>query len=329
MVIRQIIIKVENYFSSLWNFQEIGLENMKVLTAVILMLFASNCQGVDCKVVDCKFGTVNFGFLGSLYACEATGENTGNLTFIEELRGVHLSGKSHADVEAYREYGRLKSIPSNLNNFFPNLKGIYMYSQSSSPSANDLKPFSNLLWFSSNFGDLTSIDGDLFQHSKKLQGFEFHTIKLENVGENLLSGLNSLRRAKLTYNTCINFDADTPQKIEELKKMLLEQCPPLPQSTSTTTTTTTRPATTTEAQCSLPCSLNNDFDELKFEVAELRKDKTKQDGEIAELKAIIGKQDQTLIAIKSNIAIQDEIISSQQDRLIELEKMMREIGSRP
>lgn len=273
-------------------------------------MVASNCQGV---IINCEFRMMNWGFLGNSYNCLSRGENTGNLTLADEVRGEHLSGKSNADVEVFNEQGnKIQFIPSNLADFFPNINGMLI---GAAPllelTANDLKPFPNLLRFDSNYGEFSSIDGDLFQHTKMIQKIQINNARLQNVGENLLSGLNDLTNVEFRGDACINFFADTLEKIEELKDLLLVQCPPLPGPTATVSTTTEDSAD----QCPLRCSLEKEVDELNWKVdvqdeiiADLRENNTRQDEEIMELR-------------ESN--------ADMLDRLMELEKKLREIGLNP
>lgn len=61
-----------------------------------------------------------------LYFCLSTGEIIGNLTIIEDISGEHLSGKGDEVIEVFYERGqKLQFIPSNLADFFPNLKGFF------------------------------------------------------------------------------------------------------------------------------------------------------------------------------------------------------------
>jgi TolA-binding protein len=116
---------------------------------------------------------------------------------------------------------------------------------------------------------------------------------------------------------CIgSFEAQTPELIQELKQKLLLQCPPLGVTTSpqmtTTTRLTTNPMTTTiststTTQCSVRCSLDFEFDELSAEVA-------KQNDKIAKLEEINREQ--------------EEINHKLEDRLVEVEQLIREIGAR-
>jgi hypothetical protein len=241
-------------------------------------------------VINCNFIMAEWGVIpiGSAYNCWSKSENTGILTIIEEVRGTHQTGKSNVDVLNFREDGVLQYIPTNLVDYFPNLKGMLFYEQKLLRLiASDLKPFPNLVGFYSRGGLFTSIEGDLFQHTKKIQRIDIQVGKLQNVGENILSGLNELTVAWFVAHPCIYYQAATPEQIQELKQKLLVLCPPL---TSTTTISTT----TSKSDCSLRCSLEDEFDEMKMKLEE-----------------------------------QGEKIARQEYQIMELEKMIREIVSRP
>lgn len=104
---------------------------------------------------------------------------------------------------------------------------------------------------------IASIDGDLFQNTKKIQEISFIRGQFRNVGENLLDGLNDLKIADFQWNPCVNFYANSPEKIQELKLLFMVPCPPA-----------TTAAATTEAECSVRCSLTREFDELRWKVEE-------------------------------------------------------------
>lgn len=296
--------------------------------AVILMIFVAtgHCVTIDCTFVVAEWHVIP---IGNVYNCwSRNAVSSGNLTIIEELHGSHLIGKSNGDVLLFREDGNLQYVPTNLVDIFPNLKGLLFYE---SPLlrllASDLEPFPNLVGIFSRGGQFTSIEGDLFQHTKKLKRVELQVGKLQNVGENILSGLNELTEARFVANTCIYFIADTPEKIQELIEMLLVKCPPLGGISTTTPAATTTVANPNE--CSVRCSLEDEFDELRTKVDE-------QNKIIDELNTKVIGQAESIDELWEKNKSQDETISQwhdknarQEERLVELEMMIREINARP
>lgn len=289
-----------------------------LLLVAVTLLIASSIQGV---VIDCEFKMVNEVPVGNAYKCRASSELTGNLSIIEEVRGVHLEGRTNKDIEVFEGQYKAEYIPTNLASIFPNLRGIFFNSPLVVLIANDLKPFPNLVRFWSFGSRMTSIEGDLFQHTKKLQWITFYSARLLNIGANILDGLPELTSADFQGNACINFGATTPALIPELKRLLSVQCPPLP-STTVTEINTTPSTTTISNECSIRCSLDDEFDEFKVVINEklVKNDENnlKQDKTIAEQKKIIDE-------LLRNMSEMREIIEITEIRVVELEKMIREI----
>jgi hypothetical protein len=230
---------------------------MKFAAGIIFMAFVSFGQSV---ILNYEFRMANWNRAGIFYCCENKAQNTGNSTIIEEVRGEHSSGKTNEDVETFMENGHtLTSFPSNLASFFPKLKVIFITGPLLQLSSSDLKPFPDLILFYSWDGKFTSIDGDLFQYTRKLKFIIFSVPGLKKVSENLLTGLDDLVSLNFYFSGCIGtFDAKKPQLIEQFKQKLLLQCPPLEPSTSPPTTpqSTTHPSTKNSTQSSIRCSLN-------------------------------------------------------------------------
>lgn len=137
-------------------------------------------------------------------------------------------------------------------------------------SAADLKPFPDLIYLSMQFRTkLSEIDGDLFKYTPKLQLVAFAG-SIHHFGYNLLENLGDLQHVGF-QSPCLNMSASNPEEIEELKRKLTAQCPPL------------------QVECADSCL-------ERFKV---------QEKEIAEIKI------------------------SFEDRIVELEKQVRELASRP
>jgi hypothetical protein len=218
---------------------------MKIISGILLVVFASLGESV---IINCNFQLHLWAFNTPVYACWSSTENTGNLRTIEAVRGAHSTNRSNLDVVGFREEGnKLQYIPTNLGNVFPNLKAIFIVAPLLQLSASDLKPFPNMVMIYVDKFRFTSIESDLFQYTKKLRLIRLSFGSLKNVEENILSGLSELTVGSFNENTCINYEATTPQKIEELKQKLSTQCRPLNPSTTTrpptTTTTTVAPTT--------------------------------------------------------------------------------------
>jgi hypothetical protein len=228
---------------------------MKLVYSLLLFVFASS---VESLIMNCVFKEDHFGLdFGLLYTADCSTIKTGNPMFIEEIRGDHLLSGNDNRVHALKESGTLEFIPTNLVDFFPNLIVFYCSAPLKKLSASDLEPFPNLIVFSSIDSEFTSIDGNLFQHTRKLQIVEFSGGKLQNVGKNLLSDLSELKSLKFAKNQCINFIAETQETIQEMEDKLVKDCPPL------TVMETTKVISTFEnRQCNVRCSLDSEIDRI-------------------------------------------------------------------
>jgi hypothetical protein len=283
---------------------------LKIVAGLILLVFASFADGVK---VNCVYSFDEWPTpIGNVYVCNSRSENTGNLTIIEDLQGIHLSGKNNADVEVFFENGgKLQNIPSNLADFFPNLKVLGFEAPLQKLTANDLKPFPNLIRFWTDYSQFTSIDDDLFQFTQKLQQIDLLNGKVLHVGKNLLNGLDELKVFSFTQS-CLNFFYDSVSSFntrEVFKQVLLEKCPPLEKNATTTPgTTTTIPGTTTTTPGTSTTTLTNSQDNKEI----LQK--------IAELYLIVSKQETVIAQLL-------ESIKKEEDRLEVLEKKTKEIGS--
>jgi hypothetical protein len=228
---------------------------MKIIAAIVLVFFASCGQSV---IIDCEFIMANWEAVGAVYNCWSGSQASENSRVIQEVRGEHAPGLTNLDVKLFFEFGNeLQYIPSNIAVVFPNLIAMFIDSPLLELSASDLQPFPNLVRFQSMAGLFQVVDGDLFQHNPRLRWINLYGGWLEHVGENLLSGLSELIQADFRDNECINFLADTPETIQELQQLLLVQCPPFDESISTTP----RIPTTPRSECTVRCTLENEFQE--------------------------------------------------------------------
>lgn len=134
-------------------------------------------------------------------------------------------------------------------------------------------------------------------------------LQLQQVGNDLLTGLNDLVEIDFRQNPCIDVFANAPETIAALKRDLSVSCPPL----MTTTTTTDFPDV-----CLAPCV--ELIHEVEAKASELLEHKLNQDKEIAELKSENVKQQET-----NSMLLQ--VNSMFEARIVELEMQMRELAS--
>lgn len=125
---------------------------------------------------------------------------------------------------------KFSTFPKGLHKYFPDLRHFTMDNCAlTSISSADLAPWPKLYYFSVARNNIKTLDGDLFQNSPSLTIIKFEDNLIETVGINLLSGLPKLRKANFSRNRCIKFSAETPERIEILKNILVLAClPPEP-----------------------------------------------------------------------------------------------------
>jgi hypothetical protein len=205
---------------------------MSLRTLKIFLLFFLVKESIEVSF-ECEFRNENWS-VGTIYTCYAH-ESFWNLNEpqIKFINGTHEKGKINRDVEALwiqpqNENHYLVDFPQKIHNYFPNLKAIVIWhSKIFKISSNDLQHFPDLEDFTFGFSEIISIPGDLFKFNKKLKVVYFGgNQELTHVGNGLLKDLKDLKYARFHDNKCISMNAYTPEKIEELKEKLIEECPP-------------------------------------------------------------------------------------------------------
>lgn len=210
--------------------------------------------------------------IGTTYECRPVVISPENSSVLEAVKGNHLAGKSNLDVAFLYIVGQdLTYVPKGIENFLPNLKGIQYYiSNLMKISADDLKPFPQLLIFYVHTGNLVSLDGNLFQYTLDLQWVGFFKNKIEHIGHNLLTDLHQLQHIHFGENVCTSLFANSIEEVKELNEKLPILCSPL-EITEAPQTSVTASSTTTElVPCATRCSINREVDDLEALVKALK-----------------------------------------------------------
>lgn len=223
--------------------------------------------------IDCLYRTKNWNGFGYYYTCYATVISVKNPTTVTNIIGYHhLKGRNNTDVKGFEVKNQeiLARIPNGVENFFANLQAFQWSSGNiCSIDSNTFEPFPNLLYINLNYNKLVTIDGDLFQYTRKVSTIEFRNNFLEHAGLDLFSGLPYLRKVYFFNNSCIDTGANTTQLIQELKMQLPIKCPPLattPDPPTTTISTTPEPN-----ECLIRCTTNKESDEMNERIEKLEK----------------------------------------------------------
>lgn len=251
-------------------------------------------------VFDCRFSVATWSQIGNLYQCLASVVIAGSDNILLDIRGNHLSGKTHFDVEALELKNQdLKSIPRPIAASFSNIKGISWYNSNLwSLTSDDLRPFPNLMNLNVYGNKLISLEGDLFKCTKKLLIINFNNNLLYHVGPDFLTNLVFLNEARFQSNPCISDYENTRSRIPILNERIASRCPP-EEVTSTTVLLETTSTTESPGQCSDACLQL--IVALEANLLELQESNEKQQGKLAE----------------------------SDERISELERKVREIPSQP
>lgn len=199
---------------------------------ILLLLILGQFSSVPGLIFDCNIQEVGWKDLPGAYTCETEIVYSGDPNLLEEVRGGDAFGNNYNDIEAWSVSNNvLHRIPTNLKDFFPNLKLIELRSTDlTSLTADDLNfPNLEVLMFSGHH-NLTSIDGDLFKHTPKLHYIFCFDNGIRHVGNDLLVNLPKLSRVYFSTR-CIDSYASTKERIADMILQLPVKCPPLPATT--------------------------------------------------------------------------------------------------
>lgn len=196
-----------------------------LLKVFLLFIFASSSSSV---VIDCYYDTVMWSVLSDRYGCEALITNYENEKTFDEVIGTHIEERTNKDVEFFSVAGdrTLTKMPRKIQKPFPNLLGLrWLDGVLETVTAKDLKPFPKLTVLVLSQNHLVSLESGVFQNTPLLQEIYLRDNLLEHLGQDILNNLSVLSCIRLKRNKCIDFDACTPEAIEEVKLQLPEKCP--------------------------------------------------------------------------------------------------------
>lgn len=279
---------------------------MKAILAICLA-FVISVNGI---VFDCTFIFKTGGYVGEVYTCYAIVSKSENSRILESVHGVHKNGRNLQDVRALQvENQVMNSFPKNLNSFFTDLMAIwFIHSNLLQLSADDLKPYPNLKELGMFQNKLKVLDGDLFKYTRNLNWIYFNENLIQQVGYDLLSGMNELKYALFGDNICVNIVATTPAKIEDLNRQLPVLC-----------------------RCSVRCSIGSDVDRLETQLDNLSTTtKIQNDFQtnlVESLEKKVEELNELFIFTKIQNELQAQLVERLEDKVEEIEKKLREYVS--
>lgn len=193
----------------------------------LILQLASQCPATIGVTVECTYSDEIWAGIDTFYTCIGSIVGNGSASNIVNIVGIHLEGRSNADVTGFSIVNQrgLSRIPGNTNNFFPNIRAFdWIFGDLNEVSAINLQQFANVEILSLYGNRLTALDGNLFQNTRNLQQVDLGNNLIEAVGEGIFNNLTELRSVLIQRNPCVDTIAATPEAIQELTETLLRQC---------------------------------------------------------------------------------------------------------
>lgn len=147
---------------------------------------------------------------------------------ITKLAGQHpASGNTNDKVTALLIFEQIcEYFPAGFDKFFKGLLGIAVQKSGLKKlTKRDLKHFTELKSLSLYGNKLETLESDLFYYNLQLEMLSVFDNSLTNVHPEVLRGLVHLKRIHFNANPCIDEEALTKEKIEQLKCKFIDKCP--------------------------------------------------------------------------------------------------------
>lgn len=155
---------------------------------------------------------------------------TQNDEIIVKVITPHHSGKTGSNVDGlYVGGGTYHYLPSNIPEFFPNLKAFWIYNT----GLKEIKPrhissYSGLREFSIENCLIEVVEKEMFAGNPALEFVSFANNKIKSVGESVLNPLNKNIPINFSSNLCVSKTSGNQGQFNELQRILSDKCPPKP-----------------------------------------------------------------------------------------------------
>jgi hypothetical protein len=122
---------------------------------------------------------------------------------------------------------KLNFFPRNLEKFFKTLTILELSGcELSQLTANDLKPFNQLIEFAFTGNKIKELHHNLFVHNRKLIRIDLHDNWLISFGHEVFTTLPHIQLIDLSSNECIDDKIETHSQLMELNYVISINCPP-------------------------------------------------------------------------------------------------------
>lgn len=214
----------------------------------VLLFTIFTLASIEGFTINCSYVNFLWPSLGLTYTCmvhpslSATNPNQ----VVTGVRGVHLPGRSNADVRMvnFHDVDNLVMVPRGMSNFFPNINAIRIHdSDVRNINGNELNEYRNLRWFSLFDSDVSRIPSNFFAFNPNMNYVAFDANYVRQVGEALFDPILNVRSMNyigFLSNICIHQAASTPAQIDRILESLRVNCSESSGNTSTQLTTTSR-----------------------------------------------------------------------------------------
>jgi Leucine-rich repeat (LRR) protein len=171
-------------------------------------------------VIECEFDTLYWHVIGISYSCNLSVDPliTSPGVTVTTATGDHKPPLSHADILGF--YSSRKTInfmPRGLNDVFPNLSLIYIYSAGMKEiHQSDLKQFPRLRFFSLYINAITVVEQDLFKFNPELEYISLDDNKITQIHPTVFDHLSKLVVLCLESSMCIDAFAYNRSAVEDV-----------------------------------------------------------------------------------------------------------------
>lgn len=209
------------------------MKNLRFLSIKVLLLSSSLLSAVISShsvTIECEFILFQSWPLpmNGSYTCSVKTIVSSKENVLTQVSQNHMQGKSDKDVEILQIVGKtLMFLPQKMENFFPNLKGLYIFRTSlKTIERENLTPFPNLIFIYVGATSVETIEWDLFLDNPKIEYISFSESPIKSIGPTFLDPLSNLKEVHFSKCVCITKFIADPCKIDEMKEALIKNCPP-------------------------------------------------------------------------------------------------------
>lgn len=205
----------------------------KIVTLLICRLYGITSfflaiQSVASIRISCSYYTgEGWKILDGQYQCFASNvDSSTKSVVIDGFDGEHGAGKTNNNVKGLFMRGKsIKYVPKNIERHFPNLEGLWLGDTNIAEiTSEDLKAFPELKVFSLQLSKLTHVGPSLFKFNTKLKYIDLCENQISEIAASVFDGLADLQEVDLSQNYCISMHAGNYLKIEEMKRLIRENC---------------------------------------------------------------------------------------------------------